>query len=62
MYLISKRRRYLFLQRIIFIKFLRVGLLANIDDSHVVGRGGALVEAMLFDRRVVGSNPALAAT
>src|SRR6218665_623616 len=27
-----------------------------------VGRGGALVKSMPFDRRVVGSNPALAAT
>ena len=27
-----------------------------------VGRGGALVESMPFDRRVVGSNPALAET
>ena len=27
-----------------------------------VGRGSALVESMPFDRRVVGSNPALAAT
>ena len=28
----------------------------------VVGRGGALVESMPLDRRVLGSNPALAAT
>ena len=28
----------------------------------IVGRGGALVESMSFDRRVVGSNPALTAT
>jgi len=27
-----------------------------------VGRGGALVEAITFNRRVVGSTPALAAT
>ena len=27
-----------------------------------VGRGGALVDSMLFDLRVVGSIPALAAT
>ena len=27
-----------------------------------MGRGGALVEAMTFNRRVVGSTPALAAT
>ena len=27
-----------------------------------VGRGGALVEALPFNRRVVGSNPALTAT
>ena len=27
-----------------------------------VGRGGALVETMTFNRRVVGSTPALAAT
>ena len=31
----------------------------NDDD---VGRGGSLVEAMTFNRRVVGSTPALAAT
>ena len=30
--------------------------------SEVVGRGGALVEMMTFNRRVVGSTPALAAT
>ena len=29
---------------------------------YIVGRGGALVESMLFERRIVGSNPALAAT
>ena len=28
----------------------------------VVGRGGALVESMTFNRRVVGSTPALTAT
>ena len=28
----------------------------------IVGRGGALVETMTFNRRVVGSTPALAAT
>src|SRR6218665_1292777 len=28
----------------------------------IVGHGGTLVESMPFDRRVVGSNPALAAT
>ena len=28
----------------------------------VVGRGGALFESMTFNRRVVGSTPALAAT
>jgi len=27
-----------------------------------VGRGGALVEAMTFNRRVMGSTPTLAAT
>ena len=32
---------------------------SNIDS---VGRGGALVESMTFNRRVVGSTPALAAT
>jgi len=32
----------------------------SVED--VVGRGGALVEAMVFNRRVVGSTPALAAT
>ena len=31
-------------------------------SSHIVGRGGALVESIPFYRRVVGSNPALAAT
>jgi len=30
--------------------------------SQAVGRGGALVESIFFDRRVVGLNPALAAT
>ena len=29
---------------------------------YIVGHGGALVELMPFDRRVVSSNPALAAT
>ena len=29
--------------------------------NEFVGRGGALVEKKPFDRRVVGSNPALAA-
>jgi len=29
---------------------------------EVVGRGGALVETMTFNQRVVGSPPALAAT
>jgi len=29
---------------------------------HNVGRDGALVEAMTFNRRIVGSTPALAAT
>ena len=28
----------------------------------MMGRGGALVETMTFNRRVVGSTPALAAT
>ena len=28
----------------------------------IVGRGGALVESKTFDQKVVGSNPALAAT
>ena len=32
------------------------------DDKNKVGRDGALVEAMTFNRRVVGSTPALAAT
>ena len=31
-------------------------------DNNVVGRGGALVETMTFNRRVVGSTSALAAT
>ena len=30
--------------------------------TYVVGRGGALVESMTFNRRVVGSTSALAAT
>ena len=30
--------------------------------QYNVGRGGAFVESKPFDRRVVGSNPALAAT
>ena len=29
--------------------------------EHIVGRGGALVETMTFNRRVMGSTPALAA-
>jgi len=29
---------------------------------NIVGRGGALVETMTFNRRVVGATPALAAT
>jgi len=32
------------------------------NDTISVGRGGALVETMTFNRRVVGSTPALAAT
>ena len=32
------------------------------DEQRLVGHGGALVETMPFDRRVVGSNPALAVT
>ena len=48
-----------------------VGSNNNTSISHVnclfttylhVGRGGALVESMPFDPRVMGSNPALAAT
>ena len=34
----------------------------NYIHSMNRGRGGALVESIPFDRRVVGSNPALAAT
>ena len=34
----------------------------SIDGAEYVGRGGALVESMTFNRRVVGSTPALAAT
>jgi len=30
--------------------------------AEELGRGGALVEAMTFNRRVVGSTPALAVT
>ena len=33
-----------------------------VKTAIVVGRGGALVETMSFNRRVVGSTPALAAT
>ena len=33
----------------------------ELTPTHV-GRGGALVESVPLDRRVVGSNPALAAT
>ena len=32
------------------------------DILIFVGRGGAMVESMPFDQRVVGSNPALVAT
>ena len=32
------------------------------DSDRFVGRGGALVEAITFNRRVVGSTPALAVT
>ena len=32
------------------------------EDGEFMGRGGALVESKPFDRRVVVSNPALAAT
>ena len=32
------------------------------DSDVIVGRGGALVESIAFNRRVVGSTPALAAT
>ena len=32
------------------------------EGREVLGRGGALVEAITFNRRVVGSTPALAAT
>ena len=32
------------------------------EIGHNLGRGGALVETMTFNRRVVGSTPALAAT
>ena len=35
------------------------GMVMNKDD---VGRDGALVESITFNRRVVGSTPALAAT
>ena len=31
------------------------------NNFHKLGHGGALVETTQFDRRVVGSNPALAA-
>src|SRR6218665_3676988 len=41
-------------------KLKKLPLLAD-HQVDVVGHGGALVEATRFDRRVVGSNPALAA-
>ena len=40
-----------------------LGYLSNIGKLlAIVGRGGALVEAITFNRRVVGSTPALSAT
>src|SRR6218665_210299 len=39
-----------------------VFLFKPLQCSLIVGRGGALVESIPFDRRVVGWNPALAAT
>ena len=35
---------------------------SNESSGGIVGRGGALVEAMTFNRRIVGSTSALAAT
>jgi len=37
-------------------------LMILIQFINIVGRGGALVETMTFNRRVVGSSPALAAS
>ena len=42
------------------ISFQQRGMLCA--QSQHEGRGGALVETMTFNRRVVGSTPALAAT
>ena len=38
-----------------YTKFVNVSILVT---SNLVGRGGALVESILFDRRVSSSNPA----
>ena len=35
---------------------------APLDSQAIVGRGSALVETVTFNRRVVGSTPALATT
>ena len=40
----------------------RIAFFYKRDIVVLVGRGGALVELMPFDRRVAGSNPALGAT
>ena len=39
-----------------------MSILLSINAYISVGRGGALVETMTFNQRVVGSTPALAAT
>jgi len=42
-------------------KMTYFGYIITVDHANV-GRGGALVETMTFNRSVVGSTPALAAT
>ena len=46
---------------IIYIRILFCLSLMS-KSCNIVGRGGALVESMPFDRRVAGSNPAIATT
>ena len=42
--------------------FIDQGTMFAYNTTFVVGRGGALVETMTFNQRVVGLTPALAAT
>ena len=44
------------------MKTLSVKYTVRQEDEFNVGRGGALVETMTFNRRVVGSTPALTDT